>query len=98
MSRTQASIDSLATVTPKTIQTSSTTTTTTTTTTTATVEANVPVPNILDLPYIPTVLMRYPKQGYVPSQPFPPYVAMVNYSLFFSISLNMYIYIYLIHN
>ncbi|KAI9495919.1 AEX-3 domain-containing protein [Zychaea mexicana] len=62
MHGTQSSIDSVATVTPKNLQ-----------------ENNpnaVAVPNILDLQYIPTVLMRYPKQNCVPSQPFPPYVAM----------------------
>ncbi|KAI8139770.1 AEX-3 domain-containing protein [Fennellomyces sp. T-0311] len=61
MSRTQESIDSLATVTPKDIKNS---------------DSTVAVPNILDLQYIPTVLMRYPKQAYVPAQSFPPYVAM----------------------
>ncbi|KAI9247713.1 AEX-3 domain-containing protein [Phascolomyces articulosus] len=63
MSRTQASMDSLATITPKNLITKST-------------AKAVQVPNILDLRYIPTVLMRYPKQNFVPSQLFPPYVAM----------------------
>ncbi len=35
------------------------------------------VPNILDLQYTPTVLMRYPKTNYSPDEPFPAYAAMV---------------------
>ncbi|KAI8047466.1 hypothetical protein BDF21DRAFT_441699 [Thamnidium elegans] len=34
------------------------------------------VPNILDLQYTPTILMRYPKINYSPEEPFPAYAAM----------------------
>ncbi|KAF7726210.1 hypothetical protein EC973_009008 [Apophysomyces ossiformis] len=36
----------------------------------------IPLLNILDVKYTPTVLMRYPKQDYSPNEPFPSYVAM----------------------
>lgn len=35
------------------------------------------VPNIFDLKYTPTVLMRYPKANYSIDTPFPAYAAMV---------------------
>lgn len=35
------------------------------------------VPNIFDIRYTPTILMRYPKMNYSPQEPFPAYAAMV---------------------
>ena len=35
------------------------------------------IPNILDIQYTPTVLMRHPKTNYSPDEPFPAYAAMV---------------------
>lgn len=35
------------------------------------------VPNILEIKYTPTVLMRYPKTNYSMDEPFPAYAAMV---------------------
>ncbi|KAI9318757.1 AEX-3 domain-containing protein [Dichotomocladium elegans] len=40
--------------------------------------ANTSVPNILDIKYVPTVLMRYPKEDHVHGQTFPPYTAMAS--------------------
>lgn len=38
------------------------------------------IPNILDIKYTPTVLMRYPKINYSMDEPFPAYAAMVKLS------------------
>lgn len=35
------------------------------------------IPNIFDLQYTPTILMRYPKVNYSTDEPFPAYAAMV---------------------